>query len=272
MISLVLCTYRPGVFDLLAHSVTATKGDWELIVVDDMPGRVERKTVPKFLMEKGIPLGWYGPSKPKSYPDAKGGLCNAWNTALSHARGDFIVFVSDYTLLPASWLLEWENLRKFWGDKTLISGGAGVFSIPKPNLWDDVLSGVSLGQMAFLWPWVAWHWESFYCGVPMAFYKVCNGMDERADHCHCWPVSSDVARAKKLGYRLTVVPELACIMLDHRSWDNESEKAPAGCGGEGLWRITDKQSIEKEPEWDVPAKNAGWSLAEERRKNELQNR
>src|ERR1700684_126948 len=204
MISLVVLTYRPGGIDLIAHSVARTKGDWELVIVDDYPGRVKRNRVPGFLREMGIPLGWYGPSKPKCYPDAKGGLCNAWNTALCHVRGELVVMVSDYTLLPSGWLGQWERLRPSWLNKNLISGGAGIFRVPKPNIVDDVYSGVDLGQMNFLEPWVAWEWESFYAGYSLSFFLECGGMDERADHCHCWPVSSDVAHAKALGYSLNV--------------------------------------------------------------------
>lgn len=261
MISLIMLTYRPGGIDLFASSFTDVKGDYEVIVVDDYPGRVGRGEAEKLLRSKNVPLTYYGGSKHKAYPDTKGGLVNAMNTGLLHAKGDYIVFVSDYTMLPPYWLQQWEKVRTFYGRDTLVSGTAIMYASPKPNLVDDVRTWDGPSNLVPKWPWVPKEFETFYYGVESYFYSRIGGMDERADHCHCWQVSSVMAQAKKLGYRLEVQSELVCHMIDHRVWDNPEER----WGFDGLWKIGHLQSETAEPDWQVPSPNP-YNFVEERRK------
>lgn len=268
MISLICCTYRPGGLDVLALSFRETppSADYELVIVDDCPGRVERGRVRPFLeQQQGVRLGWHGPSKPKNCPDTKGGLCNAWNTALMHCRGDFTVFVSDYAWLPQNWLDQWQRAFAYFGAGNLLSGGGILYNAPKPvdpgdvQTWEDPVTPRPRA------PWVPTRWENFYWGCYFDWWNLVNGMDERADHCHCWPVSSQARQAEILGWGLQVMPEVACHMVDHRLWD-EAEPAPAGCGSEGLWRITGElQSLPEEPDWGVPSPN-DFDLMKEREK------
>ncbi len=262
MISLIVLTYRPGGLDLLADSLVGTHKtthtDWELVVIDDFPGRVQRGDAAKYLRDRGLPLGYYGHSKPKTYEDTKSGLCNASNTALIHARGDWTVWLSDYTMLPPYWLLQWEyHLDRIEGRKWMMSGSAIEYYAPKPAAPDDIKTWQTPPQMVAKKPWVPLEFETFYYGAPIEFFEQINGLDERADHCHCWPVSSTIAQARLLGYELNVSQEVVCHMVDHRMWDDpeKREEAPPGCGGEGLWRITHLQSTEQEPEWTVPSPN-----------------
>lgn len=271
MLSLIVLTYRPGGIDQLAHFLQASLSkDYELVVVDDYPGRVERGLARKHLEACGIPVGWYGGSKHKFYYGTKGGLCNATNTALLHARGDYYVFLSDYTTLPKNWIAQWNMVRKMYDEKrTLVAGSAIMYDSPKPERPDDVVTWSKPVAIIPKWPWVASEFETFYYGAHPAFFDKINGLDERADHCHCWPVSSTVSQAKQLGYSLIVLPEVCCHMIDHRVWDNPDEPAPWGplCG---MWRIDHSQSIEKEPKWTVPSPNP-WQLSTERAKIQTAN-
>lgn len=254
MISLVLCTYRPGGLDIFAQSFCGDMGgEYEVVVVDDHPGRVERGEARKYLEGRGIPVGWYGGSKPKSYPHTKGGLANAMNTALIHARGDYLVWVCDYTRLPHYWLKQWQAVQGMHPPKTLVSGGGIVYHVRKPDILGDVLTWGEPVSLSASWPWVAREFETFYWGGPIEFLLAINGVDERADHCHCWPVSSKVAQAKALGYSLAVEPDITAHIVDHRIWDSPEEPNPLG--NEGLWKITAAQSLSKEPDWTVPSPN-----------------
>ncbi len=270
MISLVLCSYRPGGFDILCHSLQETlQGtdqtiEWEFIVIDDYPGRVERGVVEKRILSMGLPLTCYRKSKNKFYSNVKGGLCNAWNSALLHCRGERIVFVSDYTWLPPYWIRAWDHLHKQFDDKTLISGSAIVYETPKPTLVDDFSTWKIPPPLIPKWPWVPREWETFYVSITRDFFDIINGVDERADHCHCWPVTSKMAQAKMLGYKLEVDQEIAvCHMVDHRVWDTPQELSPLG--NEGMWRITHISSAPEEPKWEVPSPNP-WNLVEERKR------
>ena len=84
-LSLIYLTYRPGGIDLLAQSLINQPLIYELIVIDDFPGRPERGEAKKFLQSHGIPLRYYGPSKTKSLPDSPCGLANAMNRVAMHA-------------------------------------------------------------------------------------------------------------------------------------------------------------------------------------------
>lgn len=254
MISLILCTYRPGGLDLFANSFAGNETDYEVVVVDDHPGRVERGTGLTYLKERGINVGWYGKSKPKSYP-TKGGLHNAMNTALLHVKGEYTVWISDYTMAAKGWQHQWNLMRQIHPGKVLISGGAVVYRAPKPTKLTDTLTydPSNPPEIAPEFPWVAGVFETFYWGAPIEYFEEINGVDERGDHCHCWPVSSTIAQAKQLGYKLVVDGSIACHMINHRPWDTPEEKNPVG--EEGLWRITEKQGIPEEPEWTVPSPN-----------------
>ena len=278
MISLIILTYRPGGIDLLADMLARTipSGPWELVVVDDWPGRVPMGLAQQYLLERGIPLGWYGGSKNKAYPETKGGLCNATNTGIIHAKGDCLVFVSDFTILPPHWLLIWEkHFKEIAGQKKMISGSAIMFDAPKPDLVDDVRTWDKLNPILYYsnpysiyqfqdgkqvplqakWPWVPAEWETFYYGCPLDFWLEMNGLDERADHCHCWPVSSHIAQAKLSGWEMYIDPMTCVHMIDHRIWDSEMiEPSPWGPES-GMWRIDHRTSLEKEPQWEVPSPN-----------------
>ena len=260
MISLIVLTYRPGGIDLLTSCLATTQSPepWELVVVDDFPGRVERGFAAKYLREQNIPLGWYGTSKPKSYPETKGGLCNATNTALFHAKGNYLVFVSDYTILPHYWMKQWTYWRDHAGlkERALVTGSAIMYDAPKPTDPRDVVTWQDNIQMQAKWPWVPDVFETFYWGCPIEFLLETNGLDERADHCHCWPVDSTIAHAKQLGWHLLRRVETACHMIDHRIWDTEMKDAPppslSHCG---MWRIDHQISSPEDFEWVVPAPN-----------------
>lgn len=271
MISLVMPTYRHGGIDILSRSFAHndSSDDYELVIVDDYPGRVERGTVPAYLREKNVKLGWYGKSKPKTYPETKGGLCNAWNTALMHCRGDYVLSFSDYCWLAPNWYWQWQWIIQNF-PYHLVSGGAIVYTADKPKIKDDIVTwGDASARVIPSYPWVPTEWESFYCFASVSFYEACNGLDERADHCHCYPVSSQLSHAKQLKCPILIQSDITCHVVNHRSWDTQEETAPPGCGGEGMWRITHIRSIENEPDWTLPSPNK-FNLAEERRKHCLE--
>lgn len=256
MISLCMCTYRPGGIDIFAQSFLGMEqgADYEVVIVDDCPGRVGRGTVPKYLEEKGVKLGWYGKSKSKSYPETRGGFCNAMNTAISHVRGDWTVWVSDYTFMPNNWLNQWkEVIFAYEYPRFLVSGSAILYSAPKPAHPGDIQTWDNVVDMQIKWPWVPWEFETFYVAIPMQFFLEINGVDERADHCHAWPVSSKIKQAKRLQYPIGTKPEICCFMVDHREWETKDESNQVG---NGLWKIGGEwRSMETEPVWEVPSPN-----------------
>src|SRR6516164_1352500 len=96
-LSIIHLTYRPGGLGIFLHSLNHQKSppDYELIIVDDYPGRPERGQVKDYCTHLDIPLVWHGPSKEKSYPKTYQGLLNAMNTGAMQASGNYVLFTHD---------------------------------------------------------------------------------------------------------------------------------------------------------------------------------
>lgn len=271
MISFVHTTYRPAGIDLLVKSFVQADPvlDYELIVVDDLPGRVQRGIAEKFIKEQGVKLSWYGNSKPHPYAPIKCGLANAMNTGLIHARGDYVVFIHDYCLFPPAFISLWNHVAK--DPKTLTSGVAIVYEGPEPTEVSDVFTWKGeMPHIAAKFPWVPLAtdggpaFECFYSGFNMSFFEETNGIDERTDHCICWIVSSMKAQAKLLGYKCRVnASALVAHMIDHREWTGGEETRIKG--QDSTWRISSwKDTLDGEPVWQAVSPNT-WNFQQARK-------
>lgn len=264
MISLCYLTLRPGGFDLLADSFNSDCKDYELVVVDDYPGREERGIAKKYLQDKGINVGWYGKSKHKSYPETVCGFANAVNTAVIHSKGDYVILLCDFSTLPVTWINQWnekrKNLESNYGRKFLLTGGGYMYGTPKPIAYNDVETWPEQKDVwenrwsLCKWAWKPYPLETAYFGAPIEFFLSINGLDERTDHCMAWNISSVAHQAKVLNYQLIADHDLMANMIDHRVWDHDSERVSNG--NLGLWRMPGEvQSNPVQPEWEYPSPN-----------------
>lgn len=250
-LSFVYLTYRPGGIDLLAQSFICQPPIYELIVIDDFPGRSERGEAKKFLQAHGIPLKYYGQSKIKSLPASPCGLANAMNTGAMHATCQRIIFLHDFTVLPRSAIQLWQLSFEENGTKSLISGVGKVKEVPGP----DCLGDISIWNKFSLLDipkesesWIPEEQENFYQGVPISFLEGINGIDERSDYKISWPLKSVVLQAKTLGYRLVVDRRLEVDVLNHRNWGKVKDST---------WHAEKKNPSElyNEPGWSSRSKN-----------------
>ncbi len=247
----------------MGNSLAGQPGEFELIVVDDFLGRPERGEAQRFLkQDKGLPLTWYGPSKQKSRPETRSGFCNAVNTGLIHANGEFVVFMSDYTFfrdpIAAFWQQVFYFAKKDGEEKSIFNGVAIEYDAPKPDNPGDVFT--YHGPVGFMpkRPWVPSEAETFYLGGPVAFFEMINGMDERADHNITWNVEALLFQVKAAGWKFQIQHQMVMHMIDHRPWD--------GNFMEGQWRTCGYvASLEKKPEWQAYSPNL-FNLAHLRQK------
>jgi hypothetical protein len=260
-ITICVPTYRPGGIDLLTESLRAQPPDlYELVIVDDYPGRVERGKVQEYIKSKGIPLLWYGKSKPHSYPrQKKCGLTNAMNTAIMHVRTPYIVFVSDYVwFLPGS-IIQWFFSLNDCQPNTLISGIASMRNAEVPHCHDDISIWHGAEYPKCLWhihdeteEWIPTHFESFHFGCYTSFYEQINGIDERADNGHIsWNLWTLMKQAWEAKHHFHVDRRLKIIGINHRIWTNAIDEKDA----KKLWHAeegTKKEHPNFEPQLRSP--------------------
>jgi glycosyltransferase involved in cell wall biosynthesis len=248
-ISLSYITYRPGGIDLLAESLKHQPPElYELIVVDDFPGRVERGEAAKYIQSKGIPLSYYGPSKPHSYPDKKlHGISNAMNTAAMKARTSYFVCTTDYVWFPPGHIVQWITRVNDYQHNTLISGVASVKNAEPPHCHGDISiwHGAEYPKCVHhihdeSEEWIPKRFENYLWGCHVSFLEEINGIDERADTGPVyWNMMTLIAQASAANYHMVVDRSLRQEMINHRIWKNcEDQPKP-------LWHAQEQYDHEK---------------------------
>lgn len=260
LISFVYVTYRPGGIDLLAMSMAPQRPYYELIVVDDYLGRVERGEARKYLEARGVRVGWYGTGKAKSCPETPLGFANAMNTGAAHAQADHVVFLHDYTYIPPDATDHWLTAIRENGSKGIVSGIAQVWPAHPPVQNGDITiweGGNPLKNIrgSFHEMWIPELLENFYTLVPVRYFYETNGIDERADGHIAWPLECMTVQAWRLGYRLSVDRKISLAMFNHREWTDQ---------GEALWHAAKAPvPVQEEPGWTKRSHHP-WSFAEAR--------
>jgi len=275
VISFVYLSNRPGSIDLLSLSFHKQQGDYELVIVDGFPGRIERGVAIDFLRGLDIKLGWYGLPKKHPYPGSVTGFANAMNTGVLHSRGDYVVFVHDYMLLPGPFVRRWEEVIRRSDGRTLTHGIGFVYTAPKPegpyDIWTWVLVPGSGLPMTIQREWIPSQFDAGYFGAPMSFFEEGNGVDEHADSCPQWTLNSLLAQVKANGYRTEIDTTMITHMIDHQEW-HEGYVPPVGeivTSGiqNSVWRSWGElRSLLVEPEWTGWGANP-YNLKQERLKN-----
>ncbi len=232
-ISIVYLTYRPGGLDLLVESLAQQPPSlYELLIVDDFPGRVERGEATEYILSRGLPLAWHGVSKAPCYPEKKrNGLACAMNTAAGRVTTGHVIFVSDFVWLPPGQIVQWIVSINDYQPNTLISGIGSVRKSEPPHYHGDI----SIWHGA-PYPycvrhiheeteeWIPRVFETFYYCHPMALLEKTNGIDEMTDCGHIsWSMQVTELQGKSHGYHLVVDRRLRVYMVNHRLW-KETDK------------------------------------------------
>jgi glycosyltransferase involved in cell wall biosynthesis len=219
-LSLIYFTYRPGAMDMLAGSLMQqTYDNYELIVVDDMPGR----NLTTYFEDCNIPLRYYGPSKKKCYPDTPFNQVNAINTGVIKATGDITILIEDYAWLRPGSLERWCQAFDEKGPDTLISGVGEYWNYKPPEkidpitAWNEPFTG-DTSKCTHLGTWKPDEFEFFYSGVSMPAWEHLNGMDERLDYWNTWPALIWIPVCKDAGLKFYVDAGNVIDLVDHRRW------------------------------------------------------
>lgn len=214
-ITVIYVTDRAGGIDVLADALSVQQPlpdlSWDLVVVDGLPGRVERGLAAQHLRNKRLPLVHYGSPMPAMYPLACSSFASMANTGLLHATGDHVVFVRDFTWFKpeviGQWQLAYEQRKD--SDKMLMCAVGIEYQAPIKDNNDDVITWVGKSGD----PRIDGRWNptkpvvpvlfdvDFFC-APTSYFELTNGIDPRADLNPDWVRSSIVAQANFHGYHL----------------------------------------------------------------------
>lgn len=262
-LSLIYFTYRPGGFDMLCGSLmNQTYDNYELIIIDDLPGR----NLVNYIEDCGIPLSHYGPSKEKSYPDTPFNQVNAANTGFLQARGDIVILIEDYAWLRPGTLERWCQIFDEKGPTTFITGVGEYWDYKPPEkighitVWNEPFDG-DFTKCTYKGTWRPEVFEYFYSGMSVSALEWLNGMDERLDHWNTWPARIWPDICKEGDIEFYTDDENRIDLIDHRLWTKEKES----------WWWINKTYAGKQKEqsekirWDLYAPN-NFNLKEDRRR------
>jgi len=255
-LSFVYITIRAGSLDILGSSLQRQQdpGDWELIVVDGLPGRVSRGFAENYLTQGGLPLRAYVTPKPKTFPWSRTGFANAINTGALYATGEHVIYLHDYTQFPPNMVKHWREVLSQTDRKTLVHGMSREVEADPPDAISDIQTWKESPRAHFRGEWIPKVFELGYFSVPISFFEEGNGVDERADFCFVFATKSVIAKARLLGYQLKVDPSLSCDMIDHHLWEKKTDRAAFHKNSH--WRIPGEFSdVPEEPEWTAWSAN-----------------
>lgn len=221
LFSLVYMTYRPGGIDLLAESLANQPSIYELIVVDNYPGRIERRNSINYIRDRKIPLRFYGgPSIPVE-GEPKRGIARAINAGAVQATTNKLIFLEDLCWLPPGWAYQWEKVLGEVGDKQVtISATSSLRLASPPDIDDDI----SIWKQKPCWlniqheieVWKPYYIEGFHSYYPIKFFEDINGFDERGG-AEEWGASL-FFQLQSLGYESIVDDRIRIGMVNHRAW------------------------------------------------------
>ncbi len=238
-LSVIYLSHRPGSIDILRDTLAKQQAgpEWELIVVDGCPGRVERGHARAYLEEAGLPLAHYVPPKPKTFPWSRTGFVNAMNTGMLHTSGSHVLFVHDFMRFPEDSFFKWGVLLRD-NPKYFFMAPAVTCITREPDVIDDVWTWHK--APAPIWeplePWVPEVFDLGLWGGPIELFDKCNGIDERADFCSEWALDCVLYQGNQHGYKFHVHRQLNCHMLDHRRWHKETDK-------DGVYRTFGNEAV-----------------------------
>jgi glycosyltransferase involved in cell wall biosynthesis len=248
-LSLIYLTYRPGGFDMLCNSLmNQTYSNYELIVVDDLPNR----NLTDYIEGCDIPLGYYGPSKSKCYPDTSYNQANATNTGILKSSGDITVIIEDYSWLRQKTLERWCEVFSKKGLSTVVCGIGRYMEYKPPDkigeitVWNQPFNG-DFSKCQLLGMWIPEFYEGFYYAVSMDAWKALNGMDEKLDYSCKWISQIFPHLCKARGLDIHVDKKNVIDQIDHRKWSLGNPRW-------WLWHPRANKYV-NEVEWYTPAPN-----------------
>jgi glycosyltransferase involved in cell wall biosynthesis len=227
-ISIITPTIREGWWNIMADTLSKqTLKNFEWIIVDDHKddrSEIAVKYAEKYKLDIKYLKG------KKRAVRRKYGLVNANNTAWPTAKGDLLVWLQDFIILPENTLQRlWKihqsmptallapcdnfvevekpdtsNAEDYWNGKTNVFGKEIYHTYRL-----DTLKTSGFVENTFLF-------EMNFCAIPRVVLSVLNGWWEFMDDGFGFDNTEIASRALAKGYKLYVITDLICSGIDHR--------------------------------------------------------
>jgi len=226
LVSIVTPTIRSGWWNLMAHNIKEqTYKNIEWIIVDDHKddrSKLALEYAEKFKINIRYVRGKKRAVK-RSY-----GLCNANNTGLQEAKGELMVILQDFIVMPKRGIEMYVDVYRR-NPNALIAGTDYMFkSKMEPNIKsEDWFNGETDVRGDFIWKNVRnlgvgmrpsdnpYEFEQNYCAIPTHIAKALNGWWTFYDYGLGFDNTSFANRALKSGYKLLVDDTNAAYGIDH---------------------------------------------------------
>lgn len=233
LVSIITPTIRTGWWNIMAHNIKEqTYKNIEWIIVDDHK-EDRSKLASEYAAKYNLNIRYVRGKKravKRTY-----GLCNANNTGLQEAKGELMVILQDFIIMPKRGIEMYVDVYRR-NPNAIIAGTDFMY---KPKLKPDILSedwfnGETEVRGDLIWKNIRnlgagmrpsdnpYEFEQNYCAIPTHIAKALNGWWEFYDEGLGFDNTSFAYRALKSGYKLLVDDTNICYGIDH--WEAMKER------------------------------------------------
>jgi len=226
LISIITPTVRQGWWNLMAHNLASqTYKNFEWIIVDDYKENRSQVAL-EYAQKYGLNIRYVRGKKravKRSY-----GLVNANNTGLQEAKGELLVILQDFIVIPERGIELLADVYRRNPNALIAPTDHMYASRIKPRVdSEDWFGGETDVKGKLLWKNVRntgqgmrtsdnpYEFEQNYCGIPAHIAKELNGWWEYYDSGLGFDNTDFCRRALAKGYKLIVDDTNVCYGIDH---------------------------------------------------------
>jgi glycosyltransferase involved in cell wall biosynthesis len=225
-VSIVTPTIRQGWWNLMAYNLSKqTYKNFEWIIVDDY--KEDRSSVAAEYAKKYDIAIKYVRGKERKIKRTYG-LCNANNTGLQEAKGDLMVIIQDFIIIPEDGIEQLVDIYRRNPNALIAPTDHMYYPDRKPDITkEDWFDGATEVRGELVWQNIRnqylgmresnnpYEFEQNYCAIPIKVAKALGGWWEFYDEGLGFDNTSIAYRALQSGYKLIVDDTNVCYGIDH---------------------------------------------------------
>lgn len=233
-------TIRKGFWNIMGDNLNKqTYKNFEWVIIDDYP-EDRLKTAKEYAKKYNLDIVYLRGkkrAKKRTY-----GLCNANNTALQHAKGEIMVFLQDFVLMPIDGIEQIVTLYKrnptalqalpdmyFYSKQEPDTSKEDWFNGETDVVGNFIRQNIRIQNMGLRKTENPMDYEQNYGAIPVKVAKRLGGWWEFFDEGLGWDNTEIAWRAQQLGYEIILDETNVAVCIDH--W-----KALEGTKEHGLGR------------------------------------